>query len=53
MAENTKADIHELVEALEWALAELDKRTRYTGPHQRQNCFDKCEAIISKHREAL
>ena len=39
----------DLVEALRWALAEIEGRTRYTDPQQRQNCLDKCEMALAKH----
>lgn len=38
----------ELLEALQWALAELDGDTRYETPAQRVNCFDKARAAIAK-----
>lgn len=36
----------DLLEALEWALAELRGDTRYETPDQRARCFDRADAAI-------
>lgn len=38
----------ELVEALRWALAELNGKTRYDNDEQRENCFAGAEAALAK-----
>ncbi|HEY4547811.1 MAG TPA: hypothetical protein VIG90_15515 [Pedomonas sp.] len=39
-----------LLEALEWALAEIEGRTRYTSPVQRENCVNRAHAAIASAR---
>lgn len=36
-----------LVEALEWAVNEFDGKTRYDSYQQRENCIEKCRALLS------
>ena len=38
----------ELLEALQWALAEIDGRTSYQRPDQKQACNTKARAAIAK-----
>ena len=35
-----------LVEALEWALAEIEGRTLYSSPEQRENCLELAHAAL-------
>lgn len=39
-----------LVEALEWALAELRGKTRYDNPEQALNCFAKADEALAAYR---
>lgn len=39
-----------LLEALEWAIADMRGVTKYTDPEQWNNCMDRAEAAISSAR---
>ena len=40
----------DLLEALEWALAELLGKTKYSDPQQAINCFELADAALAKAR---
>lgn len=41
-----------LVEALTWALAEINGETRYSAPEQRANALAQAENALAAHQQA-